>query len=152
MITKNDRGKPKLSLVPPEIQKGIAYVRDYGAAKYKNEDGTPNHDNWKEVDPPERWLDACLRHLTAYAWGENRDPESGLSHLAHAACSLAYLMERESGTNRRVASPPRETAGMGEGEARRKHEEADVQFDVTGYSDAEATPVRTKREPDDSVV
>jgi hypothetical protein len=110
---KNDEGKPKLSLVPPEIGKGIAYVREYGAAKYKNEDGTPNHDNWKEVDPPERWLDACLRHLTAHAWGEKKDPESGLSHLAHAACSLAYLMECESGTNRRAASPPRGTAEQG---------------------------------------
>jgi hypothetical protein len=33
-----------------------------------------------------------MRHLNAYLWGENEDPESGLSHLAHCAANLNMLM------------------------------------------------------------
>jgi len=34
-----------------------------------------------------------LRHLTAWWAGEDLDPESGLHHLAHAACCLMFLLE-----------------------------------------------------------
>jgi hypothetical protein len=36
---------------------------------------------------------ALLRHLFAWWRGEELDPESGLSHLAHAGCCLMFLME-----------------------------------------------------------
>ena len=32
-----------------------------------------------------RWADAMLRHLMREATGEERDPDSGLHHAAHAA-------------------------------------------------------------------
>jgi hypothetical protein len=32
-----------------------------------------------------------MRHLVAYQSGEEIDPESGKSHLAHAQCCLIFL-------------------------------------------------------------
>ena len=36
---------------------------------------------------------ALLRHLFAWWGGEDRDPESGFSHLDHSAAMLAFLIE-----------------------------------------------------------
>ena len=83
--TKADGGKPRLSLVPPDIITAIARVREYGAAKY----GDP--DNWKLVEP-ERYRDAAFRHLLAYIEHPlGADEESGLPHLWHLACNIAFL-------------------------------------------------------------
>jgi len=50
-------------------------------------------DNWKAVpEAKTRYFDACIRHLTAWWQGEKNDSESGLSHLAHAACCILFLM------------------------------------------------------------
>jgi hypothetical protein len=38
---------------------------------------------------------AGYRHLTAWSMGENTDPETGLSHLAHAACNMLFLLAYE---------------------------------------------------------
>lgn len=92
-LIKADGGKPKLSLVPPQIIFDIARVREYGNAKYPN--GGPN--NWMLVEP-ERYRDAAFRHLLAYIsdpYGE--DDESGLPHLWHLACNVAFLCELEKG-------------------------------------------------------
>lgn len=62
-----------------------AKVLTYGAEKY-----APN--NWQKVKPPSRYLDAALRHLATYADGEDDDEESGLSHLAHAACCVLFAI------------------------------------------------------------
>lgn len=88
---KADAGKPKLTLVPREIIYAIARVREYGNAKYPN--GGP--DNWKLVEP-ERYRDALFRHLLLYLddpYGV--DAESGLKHLDHIACNVAFLCELE---------------------------------------------------------
>jgi len=82
---KYDAGKLRYSLVPPVAIKGIAEVLTFGASKY-------GPDNWKLVDDAEeRYLDALYRHLEAYRAGESHDPESGLTHLAHAATNVAFL-------------------------------------------------------------
>ena len=88
---KADQGKPKISLVPPQIIWEIAKVREYGCAKYP--DGGP--DNWKRVEA-DRYFDALIRHILA-AWNDRAslDEESGLKHLSHAACNLAFLLELE---------------------------------------------------------
>jgi hypothetical protein len=51
-------------------------------------------DNWKKV-APQRYKDAAYRHWLAYLKGEKLDPESGLPHLHHCACNLAFLIEME---------------------------------------------------------
>lgn len=89
---KADAGKPRLSLVPTEIINQIARVREYGINKYPN--GGPN--NWKKVEI-DRYRDAAYRHLLAYiADPKGVDEESGLPHLAHLACNVAFLCELEA--------------------------------------------------------
>lgn len=88
---KADEGKPKLSLVPTEIIKDIARVREYGNNKYP--EGGP--DNWKNVEP-ERYRDAMFRHLLAYLEDPaSIDEESKLPHLWHLSCNAAFLCELE---------------------------------------------------------
>lgn len=90
-LIKADGGKPKLSLVPTEIIFDIARVREYGCNKYPN--GGPN--NWMLVEP-ERYRDAAFRHLLAYIKDPHgKDEESGLPHLWHLACNVAFLCELE---------------------------------------------------------
>lgn len=103
---KADAGKPRLTLVPQQIIYEIARIREYGNAKY----GDP--ENWRQVEI-ERYRDAAFRHLLAYLRNPNGvDAESGLPHLSHLACNVAFLCEMES--NGLVTKTP-ETGGIGEG-------------------------------------
>ena len=86
---KADQGKNRLGLVIGSMARAmeeIGRVATFGASKY-----TP--DGWLHVDDGEtRYKDALLRHLLATYRGEERDHESGLQHLAHAAwCAIAVL-------------------------------------------------------------
>lgn len=90
MSAKNDQGKLKLSLVPRQIIRDIAAVRMFGTEKYKDPE------NWKTVEV-ERYRDAAYRHFLAYLDDpQSIDPESGLTHLAHLACNIAFLCELEN--------------------------------------------------------
>lgn len=84
---KADAGKPILSLVPKQIIYEIEKVRSFGVKKYKEPD------NWKRVEI-ERYHQALLRHTLA-VWEDisARDKESGLLHLSHIACNVAFLLE-----------------------------------------------------------
>ena len=84
---KSDTGKPVLSLVPKRIIYEIEKVRSFGVKKYKDPD------NWKLVEL-ERYHQALLRHTLA-VWEDvqARDKESGLLHLSHIACNVAFLLE-----------------------------------------------------------
>lgn len=69
----------------------VAAVLTFGAAKYG-----PN--NWQGLtDFDDRYYAAILRHVFALGTGEEIDPESGLPHLAHAACGLLFLLSRAVG-------------------------------------------------------
>ena len=85
---KADKGKLELSLVNPELVKAVAEVRMYGTEKYGDSE------NWRKVEP-KRYVDALYRHLLAYIEGNEVDEESGLSHLAHMACNLRFLLDKE---------------------------------------------------------
>ena len=86
---KQDAGKLQLTLVPTQIIRDIAEVRMYGNKKYGSAD------NWKNVSP-QRYRDAFFRHWLAYIDDpKGLDVESGLPHLWHAACNLAFLCEME---------------------------------------------------------
>ena len=86
---KADAGKPQLRLVPTEIINCIARVREFGNKKYKDSN------SWKRVEK-ERYVDAMFRHLLKYI-NDNKsvDEESGLPHLWHLACNVAFLCEME---------------------------------------------------------
>lgn len=89
--SKHDSGKPLMGAVPPNALLVVAQVLTFGAEKY-------GRDNWRQVESAEtRYLDAALRHINAYQRGEVVDPESGESHLAHAVCSLMFMLELKEG-------------------------------------------------------
>ena len=86
---KADNGKEQLTLVPRQIIHDIAAVRMYGNEKY----GDP--ENWRTVEI-ERYRDATFRHWLSYLDDpQGVDEESGLPHLWHLACNIAFLCEME---------------------------------------------------------
>lgn len=82
---KFDNGKVPYELVYwPAVEK-TACVLEVGRNKY-------GPDNWKSLENAEdRYFAACMRHLLAYRQGQAIDPETGLSHLAHAQCNVMFL-------------------------------------------------------------
>ena len=85
---KADAGKPRPTLVPASLVNAVTAIREYGCQKYHDPD------NWRKVEP-QRYKDALYRHWLAYLGGEVKDQESGLPHLWHMACNLAFLIEME---------------------------------------------------------
>ena len=81
---KYDTGKPRMDLLAPEAIEGLASVLDYGAKKYADR-------NWERGMRWGRCTAAALRHIFAWMRGEDRDPETGLSHIDHAMCCLMFL-------------------------------------------------------------
>lgn len=88
-VAKDDAGKARLTLVPRGIIWDIAAIREYGTEKYGDAD------NWKNVSR-ERYRDAAFRHFLAYLDNPcGEDAESGMPHLWHLACNIAFLCELE---------------------------------------------------------
>lgn len=86
---KFDDDKDRWDLIPLGPIQQIVKVMTYGSSKYGD-------NQWQNLDNfNDRYFGACMRHLVAWRNGENSDPESGLSHLAHAACNLVFLMWRK---------------------------------------------------------
>lgn len=85
---KFDAEKVPLDLLPFAALEEVAAVLALGAGKY-------GRYNWRGGMDWCRLLGACLRHLFAWAKREEADPESGLSHLAHAACCILFLIDYE---------------------------------------------------------
>lgn len=86
---KYDAGKPQIHLVPPQIIRDIAEVREYGNRKYGDSE------SWRKVEQW-RYVDALCRHLLSYLEDPNGvDSESGIAHYKHMACNLAFICEME---------------------------------------------------------
>ena len=85
---KFDTDKLPLHLLSTEALNQTAAVLKFGADKYAAH-------NWRKGFQWSRPMSAALRHITAFNAGEDKDPESGLSHLAHAACCIMFLLEFE---------------------------------------------------------
>ncbi len=92
---KFDAGKLDYTLVPWDGLEEVVKVLEFGARKYAR-------DNWQQVEGGmQRYQAAAFRHMIAYNQGEKVDPETGLSHLAHAGCCLLFLLslEKRNGPN-----------------------------------------------------
>ena len=99
---KYDSAKPKMNLLPPKAVMEVAKVLTFGAEKYDVE-------NWRKLeDLQNRYTAGALRHIFAHMDGEELDPETNLSHLAHAMCCLLFKLEIEL-EERLKEEEPRET-------------------------------------------
>lgn len=86
---KFDQDKARYDLIPPEIEEALARVLTYGAAKYSER-------NWELGMKWGRPYAAMRRHMGAWWAGQDLDPETGMSHLWHAACCIAFLVAFEA--------------------------------------------------------
>lgn len=83
---KFDDDKPRWDLLPIGPLREVVNVLTFGARKYAD-------DNWKHVDNARRrYLRAAIGHIAAWMDGERADAESRLHPLAHAACSLLFMI------------------------------------------------------------
>jgi hypothetical protein len=82
-----DQDKPDWSLIPMEALEEVVKVLEFGAKKY-------HRDNWRTGDGfrYSRVINSLLRHTYAWMRGEDLDPESGFSHLAHMGCNVLFLL------------------------------------------------------------
>lgn len=87
---KFDADKPRMELLiqgMPRALEAVGVVLTFGAQKYEAH-------SWQHVeDNHNRYWAAKTRHELARAKGEERDPETGLLHLAHEACNALFLLE-----------------------------------------------------------
>ena len=92
---KHDAGKPRYDLIAPSLLEEVAKVLEFGARKY-------NDRNWERPGfNYGRPFASAMRHLWAWWGGQDNDPESGFSHLAHAASCIMMLLEySKSGAGR----------------------------------------------------
>lgn len=89
---KFDGQKPRMDLLDSFAIEELARVLTFGAKKYDSH-------NWRKGIAKGRLIAAALRHLFAYLKGEDKDPESGLSHVAHAMCCCMFLLGLEHRTD-----------------------------------------------------
>ena len=82
---KFDGKKNRLDLVHPVFTQSLGWVMTHGAKKYGDW-------NWYKGLAWSRVYGALQRHLHAWYEGEDIDDESNLSHLAHAAACLMFLL------------------------------------------------------------
>ena len=89
---KFDQGKLDYTLLPWDALTEVVKVLQHGVAKYAR-------DNWRHVpNAAERYEAAGMRHRIARLQGEELDPESGHSHLAHEACCLLFQLALKART------------------------------------------------------
>lgn len=83
---KLDHGKPIPTHCPTAIIRAVMEVRQYGVTKYSDPD------NWRTVSL-ERHKEAMLRHCLEM-WEDTGaiDAESGIEHIKHLACNLAFIL------------------------------------------------------------
>jgi len=113
---KYDGEKPKMHLLPPKALTEVAKVLTFGAQKYDEE-------NWRKLDNLQsRYSSGALRHIFAHIDDEEIDPESGLSHLAHAVCCLLFKLEIELENGKSKEKELREPDGC-------KHRASDSSFE-----------------------
>jgi hypothetical protein len=83
---KFDSSKTRYDLLPASPLEQVARIYTFGANKYSDR-------NWEKGMKWSRVFAACMRHMWAFWRGEDIDPESGQSHLAHAAFNVLALLE-----------------------------------------------------------
>lgn len=85
-----DNGKAPLAYIPWAAVREMAQVQAYGHKKY--------HDwnNYRKGMEVGRNLSCAIRHIAEFMDGTDLDAESGRSHLAHAMCRLAFVLQNQA--------------------------------------------------------
>lgn len=89
---RDNKGKPKWSLVPQSALEPMVRVLEYGSEKYGNY-------NWTKGMKITEICESLKRHLDAFMEGQNEDRESGLSQIGHIqanAMFLAWMMKNKN--------------------------------------------------------
>lgn len=82
---KEDSGKLRFDLLPPDALEELARVYTVSLAKYPER-------NWEKGIRYGKIFGAACRHLLRWWRGEENDPEDGISHMAHAAWNCMTLL------------------------------------------------------------
>lgn len=85
---KYDQEKPQIGLIAPSLIEALGQVLSFGAKKY-----SPH--NWRRGFIWSRPFNSLMRHMWSWWNGEDKDSETGMSHLWHAAACLMMLIEFE---------------------------------------------------------
>ena len=95
---KNDTGKPRMDLIPPEVPFALATVLGFGAAKYDDR-------NWEKGMDWGRVFAAMMRHGWSWWGGQGPtstnfafgvlDDETEFSHLWHLLACASFLVTYE---------------------------------------------------------
>jgi hypothetical protein len=80
----DDPKKLQPSMIPPVFIEGVSQVLMFGARKYAR-------GNWMRGMSFTDVLDAIKTHTLAIERGEDLDTDSGLPHIYHIGCGLAFL-------------------------------------------------------------
>jgi nucleoside 2-deoxyribosyltransferase len=97
--TGGEKGRKlcEVGAIDPLAREELGKVAGFGSRKYARNNYLKGYD-WSLC------VDALHRHMIAFESGEDRDPESGLLHVAHAAwhgLALASFILRDIGTDDR---------------------------------------------------
>lgn len=85
---KFDANKDPWHLAPWDAFNAVVKVLAFGAHKY-----APR--NWEKGMAWSRCYAAMQRHMTAWWQGDDKDAETGFSHLWHAGCCICFLISFE---------------------------------------------------------
>jgi len=81
------KDKPSTYTIPPIAILALGAAMKCGADKY-------GAFNWRTTDvTASTFIDAINRHFLTWQTGENNDPESHISHLAHIMANCAILLD-----------------------------------------------------------
>ena len=86
---KDDAGKLRMDLVPPEAINALAGILGPGAIVYGER-------NWEKGFEWSRAYSALLRHLFSWWTGEDTDKDSGQPHLWHVLTNASFLATFEA--------------------------------------------------------
>lgn len=82
-----DDGKPPLAQLPWAALRELSMVQLYGHKKYKD------FNNYRKGMEITRNLSCAIRHISEFIDGHDTDAESGRSHLGHAMCRIAFVLQ-----------------------------------------------------------
>lgn len=101
---KHDQDKLPWELLPWDAVREVVRVLQFGKQKYSAR-------NWERGIAYSRLYAAAVRHLSSWFQdGEDKDPETGISHLAHASCCVLFMLAFHVRGNKDVDDRPTQPA------------------------------------------